>query len=194
LTKPGTPRAAKAKVRRKTLKNEILRLTLLSSFSTIAVEFSGAKWSRHGVLRGNISARIDDKGRLKIPNAFRAFIEEQYGSEVFVTSLTGESVWIYPMPVWAGLESRLSRVPSTHPSRGKYVDRVNFYGQVSEVDKQGRVLIHPRLRESAGMLGEVDVFGQYNYLEIWNHDRFVSKLQREPFTEQDARALSEFGI
>ena len=76
----------------------------------------------------------------------------------------------------------------------KFVDRVNYFGQVAELDGQGRVLIHQRLRDSASMTGEVDVFGQYDHLEIWNHERFVSKMQREPFTDDDAKALSEFGI
>jgi transcriptional regulator MraZ len=146
------------------------------------------------VLRGNYAARIDDKGRLKIPNAFRSLVEGQHGTELFVTSLTGESVQIYPLPVWLALEERLARVPSTHPSRLKFLDRVNYYGQAAEVDAQGRVLIHGRLRDSAGMSGEVDVFGQYNHMEVWNHERFVAKLQRAPYTDDDARALSEFGI
>ncbi len=146
------------------------------------------------MLRGNHAAKIDDKGRLKIPNAFRALIEQQHGSEVFVTSLTGEYVRIFPMPVWLALEEKLARVPSTHPARLKFFDRVNYYGQTSEIDSQGRVVIHPRLRESAGMSGEVDVFGQYNTLDVWNHERFLAKLQREPYTDDDARALSEFGI
>jgi hypothetical protein len=38
------------------------------------------------------------------------------------------------------------------------------------------------------------VLGQFNYLDVWNHDRFLSKLQREPYTDEDARTLSEFGI
>ncbi len=113
------------------------------------------------MLRGNYAAKIDDKGRLKIPNAFRSLVEGQHGTEVFVTSLTGEYVRIYPMPVWLGLEEKLAKVPSTHPARIKFFDRVNFYGQTSEIDAQGRVVIHARLRESAGMSGEVDVFGQY---------------------------------
>jgi MraZ protein len=146
------------------------------------------------VLRGNYAAKIDDKGRLKIPNAFRALIEEQHGKELFVTSLTGEYVRIYPMPVWLALEEKLARVPSTHPARLKYFYRVNYYGQTADVDVQGRVVIHSRLRESAGMTGEVDVFGQYAWLDVWNHERFVAKMQREPFTDDDARALAEFGI
>jgi MraZ protein len=146
------------------------------------------------VLRGNISARIDDKGRLKVPTAFRVLIQEQHGGNLYVTSLNGESVRVYPMPVWLDIESKLAKVPSTHPARVKFFDRVNYYGQQAEFDVQGRVLIHPRLRDSAGMSGEVDVFGQYNFLEVWNHDRFLAKLQREPFTDEDARALAEFGI
>ena len=146
------------------------------------------------MLRGNYAAKIDDKGRLKIPNAFRALVEETHGTELFVTSLTGEYVRIYPLPVWLALEEKLARVPSTHPSRLKYFDRVNYYGQTAEVDSQGRVVIHSRLRDSAGMSGEVDVFGQYEWLDVWNHERFVAKMQRDPFTDDDARALSEFGV
>ena len=146
------------------------------------------------MLRGNYAAKIDDKGRLKIPNAFRALIEGKHGADVFVTSLTGEYVRIYPMPVWMALEDSLSRVPSTHPARLKFLDRANYYGQTAAIDTQGRVLLHGRLRDAAGMTGEVDVFGQYEYLDVWNHERFVAKLQREPYTDDDARALSAFGI
>ena len=146
------------------------------------------------MLRGNYAAKIDDKGRLKIPSTFRSLVESQHGTEVFVTSLTGEYVRIYPMPVWLALEEKLGKVPSTFPARARFLDRVNFYGQTTEIDSQGRVVIHARLRESAGMAGEVDVFGNYDYLDVWNHERFTAKLQREPYTDDDARALSQFGI
>lgn len=146
------------------------------------------------MLRGNHAAKIDDKGRLKIPNAFRTLVEKQHGSELFVTSLTGEFVSIYPLPVWMALEEKLSRMPSTHPSRRKFFDRVNYFGQTAEIDSQGRVVIHQRLRDAAGMTGEVDVFGQYDYLDVWNHERFVARMNADPFSDDDARALSEFGI
>jgi MraZ protein len=146
------------------------------------------------VLRGNSPAKIDDKGRLKVPNGFRAAIQDTHGRELFVTSLSGESVRIYPMPVWLDIERRLAQMPSTHPARQKYLDRVNFFGQVTELDPQGRVLIQPRLRETALMTGDVDVLGQQNFLEVWNHDRFLARLASQPFSEEDAKALSEFGI
>jgi len=146
------------------------------------------------VFRGNAPARIDDKGRLKVPNAFRSFMESKYGRELFVTSLTGEFVRIYPMPVWLDIEQKLGAVPSTQPAKLRFLDRVNYYGLAGELDMQGRVLIPLRLRESASMSGAVDVLGQYNWLDVWNHDRLETKLKREPYSDDDARALSEFGI
>jgi MraZ protein len=98
------------------------------------------------------------------------------------------------MPVWLDVENRLAKRPSTHPARMKFLDRVNFYGQLAELDPQGRVLIQPRLRESAQMTGEVDVLGIHNFVEVWNHERFLARLKGEPFTDADARALADFGI
>jgi MraZ protein len=146
------------------------------------------------VFRGNSPARIDEKGRLKVPNVFRSVLESKYGRELFLTSLSGEYVRVFPLPVWLEIERKLGEMPSTHPSKLRYLDRVNYYGQIAELDVQGRVLIPVRLREAATMAGDVDVLGQYSWLDVWNHDRFLTKLQREPYTEEDARALSEFGI
>ena len=146
------------------------------------------------MFRGHEQARIDDKGRLKVPNVFRSLLETKYGRELFLTSLTGEYVRVYPMPVWLEKEEKLAQMPSTHPSRLRFLDRVNFFGQQAELDTQGRVLIPARLRDTATMSGDVDVLGQFNFLDVWNHDRFLSRLQREPYTEEDARALSGFGI
>ncbi len=146
------------------------------------------------MLRGNIPARIDDKGRLKIPNTFRALISEAHGREVFVTSLTGESVRVYPMPVWLDIEQKLAQAPSTLPARLKFLDRVNYYGQLAEFDGQGRLLIQPRLRTSALMSGEVAVIGQLTYFEVWNDERFQARLRHAPLTDDDMNALAGFGI
>ena len=146
------------------------------------------------VFRGNAPARIDDKGRLKVPNTFRSVLENKYGRELFLTSLSGEFVRIYPMPVWLEIEQKLGAMPSAHPSRLRFLDRVNYFGQAAELDGQGRVIIPLRLREAATMAGDVDILGQVTWLDVWNHERFLTKIQREPYTEDDARRLSEFGI
>lgn len=146
------------------------------------------------MLRGNFSAKIDEKGRLKVPSLFRMVIQDRYGSQLFTTSIKGDSVQIYPMQVWEDIERRIAQIPSQLPAGTKFRDRVNYFGQPGELDKQGRVSIHSRLRESAAMVGEVDVFGQYDHLDVWNHERFTRRLDGEPFTDDDAKALSEFGI
>ncbi len=147
------------------------------------------------MLRGNHPARIDAKGRLKVPNGFRSLIESQWGQELFVTSVTGEQVRIYPMAVWLEVEQRLAAMPSSHPARQRFVDRVNFFGQVTTMDRQGRVLIPQLLRETAAMSGEVSVLGQQNYLAVWNLKRLQERLfKKEPFTEEAGKVLAEHGI
>jgi MraZ protein len=153
-------------------------------------------WSEveHTGLRGSSPARIDDKGRLKVPTMFRGGIQDQHGPDVFVTSLTGECVRIYPLPTWLAIEQKLRQMPANHPSRLKFLDRVNYYGQTSELDAQGRVVIPAHLRESAAIVGDVRVFGRIDYLEVWNEERFLHKLQREPWTDDDGLGLAEHGI
>ena len=129
-----------------------------------------------------------------MPNAFRSLLESKYGRELFLTSLSGDYVRIYPMPVWIEFEEKLAAVPSTLPAKLRYLDRVNYYGQTVELDTQGRVIIPYRLRDAASMTGDVDVLGQYSYLDVWNHERFLAKMQRDLYTDEDARALAEYGI
>ena len=148
-----------------------------------------------GVLRGNHPARIDDKGRLKVPNSFRSLVEAQWGTDLFVTSVTGEFVRVYPMAVWLEIERKLAEVPSTHPSKLRFLDRVNFFGQAVAMDRQGRVLVPQLLRESAAMAGEVSVLGLQNHLAVWNLKRLQDRLfKKEPFTDEDGRLLAEYGI
>ena len=145
-------------------------------------------------LRGSSAARIDDKGRLKVPTIFRGVIHDQQGPDVFVTSLTGECVRIYPMTVWLEIERKLSQMPANHPTRLKFLDRVNYYGQTGELDVQGRVVIPMQLRDSATIVGDVRVFGRIDYLEVWNEERFVQKLHRDTWTDDDGMKLAEHGI
>lgn len=146
------------------------------------------------MLRGNYTARIDSKGRLKIPTPFRRLVEEKYGSEVYVTSLTGESVWIYPLPEWEAIEKRLTLLPSMDPAKRKFLDRTNYFGQQAGIDAQGRVLIHPLLRKSASVIGDVAVLGYLTYLDVWELDKFQQRLLSDPYTEEDEATIARLGI
>jgi len=146
------------------------------------------------MLRGNYPARVDEKGRLKIPAAFLEALRENYGGEFFVTSLNGEFVRIYPLEEWNRIEERLARVGSTNRTKKKFLNRVNYYGQLAKLDKQGRILIPALLREVAAMRGEVAVLGSLTYLDVWNHQRFLEEIKKTPITAEDEKILDELGV
>ncbi len=145
------------------------------------------------MLRGNHLATVDEKGRLKIPAAFLESLREQ-GNRFFVTSDNGDYVRIYPMRVWNEIEEKLAKLGSYNKTRQKFLMRANYYGQPVELDGQGRILIQPILRESAQMKGDVDVMGQLTYLEVWNHARFLERMNSSPMTDEDHRILGDLGI
>jgi len=146
------------------------------------------------MFRGSAATKIDDKGRLKIPTDFRRLLEERYGSDLFVTSVQGDSALLYPLPVWEEIEQRLAAIPTTDRTKVRFLERANYYGQQVRLDVQGRILIPQILRESAGINGDVVVSGQLNHLVVWNHERFVTRLEEQPFTDEDFHALSLQGI
>jgi MraZ protein len=146
-----------------------------------------------GMLLGNYQARVDEKGRLKIPAAFLEELRE-HGDQFFVTSENGDFVRIYPMRFWRGIEEKLAKLSSHNKTRQKFLARMNYYGQVVEVDGQGRLLIQPILREAAQMKGDVDVMGNLDYLDVWNHVRFLEGMGKNPMTDEDEKTLDALGI
>jgi MraZ protein len=146
------------------------------------------------MLRGNYTARIDEKGRLKIPTHFRRKIEEKYGSSVYVTSLTGESVQIFPLKEWEIIEQKIALLPTTEIARRIYVTATSFYGQESEIDNQGRVLVHSLLRNKAEIYGDVSILGYLNHLDVWNQERIEQFLVQNPFSAEHESVLARLGI
>jgi MraZ protein len=141
--------------------------------------------------RGSAPARLDEKGRLKVPSLFRQQIEEAFGAEMFVTSLHGREVLLYPLAVWRGLEEKLATLPAIHRAKAKFLERVNYYGQESSLDSQGRVLIPQILRDSAKLPPDVVVTGNIDHLVVSDRNALATKLTSEDFTEQDYDDMSK---
>lgn len=121
-------------------------------------------------------------------------IQDAHGPDVFITSLTGKSVRIYPMPVWLEVEERLRKMPPNHPTREKFLDLVSYYGQTAELDTQGRLVISPLLRESASIVGDVRVVVRLDHLEVWNENLLKQRVQDNPWTSTDGLSLAEYGV
>jgi len=144
------------------------------------------------MLRGSSPAKVDDKGRLKIPSLFKGYIEETYGREFFVTTYTGDFVRIYPMPVWIEIEKKLASSSSLGPPLAKFRNFVNYYGQPASMDDQGRILIHPTLRQKSETGGGVIVIGNLTCLDVWNHEKFQAQVT--PLDDDELKILSDHGI
>jgi MraZ protein len=141
--------------------------------------------------RGSAPARVDEKGRLKVPSIFRAQVEEAFGPEVFVTSLTGRNILLYPLAVWRALEEKLALLPAVHRAKNKFLERVNYYGQDGTIDGQGRVLIPQILRDAAKLPADVVVTGNIDHLVVSDRGALAGRLTTEDFTDSDYDELSK---
>lgn len=145
------------------------------------------------MFRGNNPATVDDKGRLKIPTAFKAELDEKYGQDFFVTSIDGKSVWVYPLPVWIKVEEKLAPLPTMNKAKKHFLDRTNYWGQTARADAQGRILIPALLREAAGVQGEVAVIGHEERLEVSKLEPLRESMS-QPFSDEDMTTLDELGV
>ena len=135
---------------------------------------------------GSYTAKIDRSGRIKIPEKFRTAIEQDYGKDVFITSLTDEAVQIYPLAVWETMTG-VAQGGALHlrPDVRRFLLRVNRKGAKHEIDSKGRVLLNSPLRGTARLLEEVEVIGLNNHLEVWNREVLDEKLEKKPLTDED---------
>jgi MraZ protein len=101
---------------------------------------------------------------------------------------------IHPLQEWEKFEQKLAAIPNFNPAKKKLLDRLNYYGQMSEIDAQGRVLLPQILREQAKVTGDVVVFGMQTYLEVANHEAFKQNMEQNPLTTEDEQALAGFGL
>jgi len=143
------------------------------------------------MLIGSYTAKIDRSGRIKIPEKFRTAIEDEYGKDVFITSLTDEAVQIYPLAVWESMTG-VAKEGALHlrPDIRRFLLRVNRKGAKHEIDSKGRVLLNSSLRGTASLQDEVEVIGLNNHLEVWNRERLDEKLEKKPLTDEDFEAIA----
>ena len=146
------------------------------------------------MFRGNHPTRVDEKGRLKVPAEFKRVLDEKYGAQFYITSLDGKVAQVYPFEEWERIEQKLASLSTFNPTKKKFLDRVNYYGQMVEMDGQGRVLIPQLLRDNAQIKGEVAVLGNLTYLIVRNLELFRKEIEEQAFTAEDEKTLDDLGI
>src|SRR5215467_11131987 len=134
------------------------------------------------MFRGNHPTRVDEKGRLKVPADFKRVIDEKYAQRFYITSLDGNVAQIYPFEEWERIEQKLAALSTYNPTKKKFLTRVNYWGQVVEMDGQGRLLMPQLLRDAAQIKGEVAVSGYQTYLEVRNLEAYRKEIEEQEFT------------
>lgn len=140
-------------------------------------------------LRGHADARIDDKGRLKMPSVFKKTFDGAYGGALFITALTDECLQIYPMQVWEAIEAKVNGLGSLNPMKRRFMTRVNRLGSEVEMDAQGRISLRPNQRQLVGIESDVTLIGCSDHIELWP-GQAISELEgNDAFSPADFESL-----
>ena len=119
---------------------------------------------------GGSTVNLDAKGRLAFPTRYRAELMERCDGSVVLTVDENRCLSLYPRPDWDELQRSLVRMPN-QDGRVRNLQRVLLgHATEFEMDKNGRILIPPRLREFANLEKRVVLAGLGNKFEIWNEE------------------------
>jgi MraZ protein len=146
------------------------------------------------MLLGRYSAKIDDKSRLRLPAKFRRDLPETDDNTYYVTSDDGQCAQIYPISVWERVAQKFQESPRMDPAKMKLQRFTSYYGLLTQMDPQGRILIPQSLREDAQISGDVIVIGKTDHLEVWNDEIFRKSLKESPLTLAEREKLAEQGF
>ena len=139
---------------------------------------------------GEYNHTVDTKGRLIVPAKFR----DQLGDEFVVTRGLDGCLFVYTLDEWHNMEERFREIPMTSKNARKF-SRFLFAGAVTcEVDKQGRILLPPVLREYAGIQKDVVLAGILSRIEIWDKDRWNDNTYDEDEMDDVAEYMAEIGF
>jgi len=144
---------------------------------------------------GSSTHSIDAKGRLAIPAGFRDALCASGDDKLVVTTLPNADHYLvcYPVEDWRNLADKISRLPELNPSVQAIKRR--FFGNANEcpLDKQGRILIPPRLRQKAGLESKAVLVGAQSYFEVWDEERWEREERRLAAADIGA-AMAELGV
>lgn len=142
------------------------------------------------MFRGNHPAKVDEKGRLKLPAAFKQLLDAQHVTQFYITSVDGKSAEIWPLPEWEKQEALLAESSTMDDAVAKYLNLTSYYGQQVEIDTQSRVLLPQILRGAARLDAEVAVMGKINHLEVHNLAMLEESLPMNGMTPDDRKAVA----
>ncbi len=146
------------------------------------------------MFRGRFENTIDVKGRISVPSKFREVLSTNYDERLILTNFD-HCLWAYPVKEWQKIEEKVSALPQFKPEV-RALQRA-FISAATEcpLDKQGRILIPPSLREYAAIEREVVFVGMVQRVEIWAKTRWTSEFEKSHLKiNESALDLANLGI
>jgi MraZ protein len=139
---------------------------------------------------GQFQHSLDSKGRLIIPSKFRELLGESF----ILTKGLDRCLFVYPKDEWAMLEQKLKTLPFTQKDARAFI-RFFFSGAVeTEIDRQGRILIPPQLREHARIDKDVVIIGVSNRAEIWSQEEWEAYSREAAVSYEEIAEKLDLGI
>jgi MraZ protein len=132
---------------------------------------------------GEYEHTVDEKGRLIIPAKFRAGLAEG----LFVTRGLDGCLFVFPPSAWRVLSEKVANLPLSQAS-ARLFSRMIYSGIECKLDRQGRILLSPALREHADIESEVVITGVNSRLEIWSKKRWQEQTTR---MEEESGSMAE---
>ncbi len=144
--------------------------------------------------RGRSAARLDAKGRLRVPTKYREVLQHHYTDALVISQYSGCLV-AYPPEKWDEMEAKALHLSQVNPNHRSFVRRFISGAEKCEFDSQGRVLIPPLLREEAHIDQEVILAGMLDTFEIWDKEAWVRQLDEDKQNEQKImEAIAQTGL
>ncbi len=144
--------------------------------------------------RGRSAARLDAKGRLRIPAKFREILQKHY-TDVLVVSKQPDYLVAYPPEKWDEMEGKARNLSQFNPQHRSFVRHFISGAEICEFDTQGRILIPPLLREDAHLEQDVILVGALSSFEIWDKAAYDRQVAQDSENEPNiTKIASESGL
>jgi len=144
------------------------------------------------MFRGSFEHSVDSKGRVSVPARFRDILAERYEGKLVLTMDFDKCIMVYPLEEWERVEEKIKSLPQSQKEVKDYTRFVFSNAAECELDKQGRILIPPPLREGARISKSVIVVGILNKMEIW--DKGAWDTRKSQTGDKIGEVLSTLGL
>jgi len=147
--------------------------------------------SLKGQFIGGDDVKMDEAGRFVLPVRIKRIFFKYYGNKIFITSINGENILIYPLRVWKEWLRSLNVISDFDPEKMKLLERVNYFGEGGRIDGRGRILLSARIREYAKIHDMVSIVGATNHIVVWDSIRFKSEhIDSDKMTNDELKNLT----